>query len=94
MSRGRGSGARLSRTRLARPGLSSTSTSALPPAPVTAARSTARSAPCRTSGASVATRWLPSVARYPTASTRLVFPSPFGPLKMLTPAPSSRLSSA
>ena len=32
-------------------------------AAVTAARSTARPAPCRIIGASVATRWLPSVAR-------------------------------
>ena len=63
MSRGRGIGARFSLTRLARPGLSSISTSVPPWAPLTAARSTARSAPRLTSGASVATRWLPSVAR-------------------------------
>jgi hypothetical protein len=58
-----GIGARFSLTRLARPGLSSISTSELPWAPVTAALSTARCAPCLTSGPSVATRWLPSVAR-------------------------------
>jgi hypothetical protein len=52
----------LSLARLARAGLISISTSRLRPAAVTPARMTARSAPLRTSGASVATRWLPSVA--------------------------------
>jgi hypothetical protein len=42
--------------------LTSISISALPRNEVIAARMMARSAPCRTSGVSVATRWLPSVA--------------------------------
>src|SRR5690606_39476540 len=46
-------------------------------------------APCRTRGASVAARWLPCEATYPMASTRFVFPCPFGPTKAVTPGSSA-----
>ena len=62
MSRGLVSGARFSRTRLARPGFSSISTRASLVASCTLARMIACSAPCLISGASCATRWLASVA--------------------------------
>lgn len=61
-SRGRGTGERFTLARLARPGLISISTSARRSSLTTAARTIARCAPCRTSGASVATRWLEWVA--------------------------------
>ena len=60
--RGLVTGARLSRARFARPGLISISTRLSRSPEVTAARRIARSAPDRTSGASVATRCEPSVA--------------------------------
>src|ERR1051325_6795953 len=78
----------LMRARLAFPGFSSSSTSCCRSPCLTCARMTARSAPMRTSGASEATRWLPRVARYPTASTRLVLPWPLGPTKAVTPGSS------
>ena len=56
ISRARGSGERLTRARLLRPGFSSTSSTAVRPSRTTAARTTAWSAPARTSGASDATR--------------------------------------
>ncbi|WP_242473647.1 hypothetical protein [Blastococcus sp. TML/M2B] len=62
-SRGRCMGARFTRTRLARPGLISISTSSSRSPRRSAARTTAWPAPCRTSGASDETRWLLIVAR-------------------------------
>ena len=61
-SRGLVSGARLSRTRLARPAFSSISTSASFELVEIAARMIACSAPALISGASWAARWLVSVA--------------------------------
>ena len=61
--RGRDTGERFSLARFARPGLISISTRLSRSAEVTAPRRMARSAPWRTRGASLATRWLPSVAR-------------------------------
>ena len=63
MSRARGTGDRLTRARLALPGVISTSTISSRSSRRTSARTTARSASVRTSGASAATRWEPSVAR-------------------------------
>ena len=60
--RGRDSTARLSCTRLARPGTTSISTKALRSSRTMPQRSTARAAPSRTNAESVATRWLPSFA--------------------------------
>jgi hypothetical protein len=65
--------------------LISISSSAWRSARTTPARTTARAAPRRTSGASVATRWLPCVAAYPIASARLVLPCPLRPRITLTP---------
>src|SRR5699024_3248304 len=55
----------------------------------TAARTIARSVPKRTSGWSVATRWLASEATYPIASTRLVLPCPLSPTRVVTPGSSA-----
>ena len=93
-SRGRGSGTRFSRTRLALPWLISISTRLSRSVEVTAARRIARCAPCLISGASVATRWLPNVATYAAASTRLVLPWPFAPVNVDTPGASSRSAAA
>ena len=63
-------------------------------AEVTPARRMARSAPRRISGASAATRWLPKVATYAAASTRLVLPCPFAPVNVEAPGASSRSAAA
>ena len=93
-SRGRGSGTRFSRTRFALPGLISISTRLSRSAELTTALRMARCAPCLISGASVATRWLPNVATYAAASTRLVLPWPFAPVKVDTPGVSSTSAAA
>src|SRR4051794_24061813 len=83
----------LTRARLALPGVTSTSTKVgrgLPASSsrITRARTTALVVPARTSAASVGTRWLPRVATYPSASTRLVLPCPFGPTSAVMPGSS------
>ncbi len=88
-SRGRETGDRFTRARLADPGTISSSTSTCRPARAIAVRTVARDAPIRTRGASVGTRWLDSAATYPIASTRLVLPCPFGPISALTPGSSA-----
>ena len=79
---------------LARPAVISMSTASSRPSLTTIVETMARSDPARISGASVATRWEPSVAQYQSASTRFVFPNPFGPTNTVRPGVSSRSSSA
>ena len=90
-SRDRRSGDRFSLARLALPGVISTSSCSCrgssSPA-CTRARTTARSAPNRTSGTSDDTRCEDSVETYSTASTRFVLPCPLAPTNVVTPDPS------
>ena len=89
ISRGLRTGERFSLALLARPAVISRSTAHSRPSLTKIVETTARCAPTRTSGASVATRCDPRVDEYHRASTRFVLPKPFDPTNTVRPGVSS-----